>query len=151
MAVRMGKQGHQATVLLVISHKTVEIHIEHGICVQQKKILSQLIFDPKQRTVIPQGFFFKKVGDRNTKGFTGSRRDPCAVTEIVRNNMPQMAYRNDDVGEPLIPQTLDLMLQHRLPVDLNHRLGDITGHRGNTGTPATSHDNSFQSVSPLGM
>ena len=55
------------------------------------------------------------------------------------DEVSEMRVGQINVCESLVAQTLEFMFQNGLSFDFYHRLGDITGNRGDPGTPATCH------------
>ena len=52
-----------------------------------------------------------------------------AVAERLAQHLAEVPGQEDDVGEPVAAQQLDLVLGERTPGDLDERLGNALGHR----------------------
>ena len=139
MAIWMREKSNQTAMLLMKDHEPIEIHIEHSISIQQQKIRIQLILDFEKRTGITQWFLLKIVFNMNTERLSCCRRYTRTISEIVHDDVSEMRNGQNNVCESLVTQTLQLTFQNRLSFDFYHRLGDITGNRGNPGAPAACH------------
>ena len=52
MAIRMREKSNQTAMLFMEGYESIEIHIEHRICIQKKEVRIQLILDFEKCTSI---------------------------------------------------------------------------------------------------
>ncbi len=103
-------------------YKSIEVHIEHSISIQQQKIRIQLILDFEKCTGITQRLLLKIVFNMNSKGLPCCRRYTRTISEIVHDDVSEMRIGQNNVFESLVTQTLQLMFQNGLSFDFYHRL-----------------------------
>ena len=128
VAVRMRKQRRQAALLPVPGHEAAEVYIKNGVCVEQQEILRQLVLQAKERSCVAQRLRLHEVFDLYPEWLPRRRRNAAAIAEVVHDDVSKVADGEDDVRESLLPQAFQLMLQHRLTLDGNHRLGNVPRH-----------------------
>lgn len=145
VAVRVGEQGGQPAMNLVERRKALQIHIEHHVSVQQQKIFVQPVPDAEQRARIPQRLFLHKILDVDAEGPARLRRASAAVAEVLHDGRGQMPHCDKHIRHALLLQGSQLPLQHRTPVNGQHRQ-EIPCQRGDAGAAASGHDNSFHNA-----
>ena len=82
MAVGMGKEGDKSALFPVVSHKTVEVDIEHRICIEQEKVLRELAAELQQRTCIAKGLLLDIIAYIHAEA--------ASVTEVVHDVLGKM-------------------------------------------------------------
>ena len=72
--------------------------------------------------------------------------EAAAVAEVLHDGRGQMPHCDEHIRHALLLQGFQLPLQHRTPVNGQHRLGEIPCQRGDAGAAASGHDNSFHNA-----
>lgn len=149
MAVRVGEERREAAIFLMGLHEAVEVDVERGVRIQQQEGIGQLVFDPVQGACIAEGLHLVVVLDMRAEGLSRGRGYAAAVAEIVHDDLPEMADRDQDVGEALRHEAADLALEDGDAINPDHRFRDIGGNGRDARPLAACHNDRFHDLTFL--
>src|SRR5262245_1588005 len=122
----------RAHLVLVEMDEVEEVRLQEGVAVQEQERFSQQRAGETQRAPGPERRALHRVTDAQVPA--------AAVAEPALDLLVQVPDTENDIGDPMLPQELDLVLEEWLVAELGHRLRPVTKDRTQPHTGAAGED-----------